>query len=188
MRINMLRHGLTRSNLERLYLGKTDEPLCAEGVEALRRFALDESVLKVYTSCKLRTRQTAEILYPNAEIIQLQGFDEIDFGDFEGRSYDELSENADYKNWLKSGCTSAFPNGESKSEFSERCVKTFRGLAEGTDGPLHLVVHGGTIMAILAELGFPRRDYFDWSVPCGAGYELEYEKNRLKQILEEGAK
>ena len=33
--LHLLRHGLTKGNLEGLYIGHTDTPLCAEGKEQL---------------------------------------------------------------------------------------------------------------------------------------------------------
>ena len=36
--LTLIRHGATASNLERRYLGRTDEPLCTEGVRMLERY------------------------------------------------------------------------------------------------------------------------------------------------------
>lgn len=38
------------------------------------------------------------------------------------------------------------------------------------DAPLVLVVHGGTIMAILDRYSDPHRDYYDWQVANGQGF------------------
>jgi len=187
MRIVMLRHGLTQTNLKKQYIGRIDDPLCAEGIDALSKNKPDESVLKVYTSGKIRTKQTARILYPNAEIIQCGDLDEIDFGDFEGKSYADLVNNPDYVQWLESGCSRTCPNGEDKKHFTDRCVRTFLDIVQIETAPLYFVVHGGTIMAILSALSATQRDYFSWSVPCGTGYELEYSDEKLVLIRERGA-
>lgn len=186
MQIIMLRHGLTRSNLSKKYIGRTDEELCAEGIDALRKIEPDTSVLKVYTSTKIRTQQTAKILYPNAEILQCKGFDEMNFGDFEGKGYSDLTESPEYKSWTDSGCVSPCPNGESKDTFTQRCVSTFLDIAVRQAESLHLVVHGGTIMAIMSELSAVQWDYFDWAVPCGGGYELEYSSGILTPVCKRG--
>lgn len=186
MQIIMLRHGLTSSNLSKKYIGRTDEGLCAEGIEALQKIKPDISVSKVYTSTKIRTQQTAKILYPNAEIFQCEGFDEMNFGDFEGKEYPDLTESPEYKSWIDSGCINPCPNGESKDSFTQRCVSAFLDIAKWQEASLHLVVHGGTIMAIMSALSSVRRDYFDWAVPCGGGYELEYSGGILTPVCRRG--
>lgn len=35
-----------------------------------------------------------------------------------------------------------------------------------------IVVHGGTIMAILEQYGYPKAAYFDYQVKNGCGYRL----------------
>ena len=36
MKIYFIRHGLTEGNIQKKYIGKTDEPLCTEGIAELR--------------------------------------------------------------------------------------------------------------------------------------------------------
>ena len=60
-----IRHGATEGNLHHRYIGRTDEPLCEAGVaqvETLRKQG--RSVDKLFVSPLLRTRQTAELLFP----------------------------------------------------------------------------------------------------------------------------
>ena len=64
-KIHLLRHGLTRANLEGRYIGRTDLPLCPEGraqLEKLRDTCEYPWAERVYTSPLLRARQTAELL------------------------------------------------------------------------------------------------------------------------------
>lgn len=68
----------------------------------------------VFASPMKRCIMTAEAIYPNQEMILCEGFKEMDFGDFEGKSYEELKDNPDYINWIESGGEIAFPNGERK--------------------------------------------------------------------------
>ena len=35
MKINLIRHGMTAGNLEKRYIGRMDEPQCAEGISGL---------------------------------------------------------------------------------------------------------------------------------------------------------
>ena len=37
MKLLLIRHGMTQGNLEKRYIGRTDEPLCAEGRTVLQK-------------------------------------------------------------------------------------------------------------------------------------------------------
>ena len=69
MEIYLIRHGKTAGNGEGRYIGTTDEPLCSAGIEELNtrwQAGLPEAEI-VYTSDLIRTRQTAVLLFPDAE-------------------------------------------------------------------------------------------------------------------------
>ena len=86
-----IRHGATAGNLRRRYIGRTDEPLCGEGiaqVETLRKQGL--LIDELFVSPLLRTRQTADILFPKMPYTVVDGFAEMDFGCFEGKAADEV--------------------------------------------------------------------------------------------------
>lgn len=90
--IFFIRHGATEGNLRRRYIGRTDEPLCEAGiaqVKALQKRGL--SVDRLFVSPMLRTRQTADILFPKMHYTVVDGLIETDFGRFEGKSADKLS-------------------------------------------------------------------------------------------------
>ena len=63
MLIYLLRHGLTEYNAQKRYQGQRDIPLSPEGLAQLRRADIDPKV--VYISTLQRTRQTAEVLFPD---------------------------------------------------------------------------------------------------------------------------
>ena len=177
MRVLFIRHGKTAGNLEGRYVGRTDEPLCPEGRAALARggtIAADA----VFVSPMRRCRESAAILLPGLEPEVVPGLEECDFGAFEMKNYAELNGNADYQAWIDSGGTLAFPDGESPDAFRARCCQAFapvarRLLASRAIERAAFVVHGGTIMALLARYGEPRRGYFDWQVKNGEGYQAE---------------
>lgn len=88
MLIYLLRHGLTQENLEKRYQGRRDVPLCPQGLTQLRR--ADFAPKTVMITSLQRTRQTAEVLFPDAELVVADGLKEMDFGVFEGRNYREM--------------------------------------------------------------------------------------------------
>ena len=125
--IVLLRHGKTEGNLYGRYNSRTDEPLCAEGIagaEAARHFP---EISLVYASPMQRAQQTARICYPNAQIVTIPDLREMDFGDFEGRTADEMEHDADYRAWVAGGCVDVCPNGEGIPDFAKRAATAFAG-------------------------------------------------------------
>ena len=193
-----IRHGCTVSNREHRYLGRTDEPLDEAGVFELENAlnngvykALEENSLKeqiIITSPMRRCKQTAEIILPVAQhhkIHTVKEFAEMDFGEWELKSYKELSTDIrfrdSYQAWIDSGGTLAFPNGESRKEFCKRSICGFeRALTQALelkraipDKEIQIVffVHGGSIMAIMSH--YCDMDYYDYQVKNGCGYSCE---------------
>lgn len=179
MIINLLRHAQTQSNLDRKYLGITDEPLTEEGRAYAAQRGANAEVKKVYTSELQRTIQTAQILFPEAEIIPVKDLGEMDFGEFEGRSSEEMKDDPAYAEWVAGDCEGECPGGEDTPTFMQRCVNAFfevlaeveeEGAEEAT-----FVVHGGTIMSVMHNLATPEEPPFKWiSNHCG-GYRVQYE-------------
>jgi len=167
MEIILLRHGRTAGNTEKRYIGgRTDEPLCEEGIEAARSAGVFHDVKKVYISPMLRVRQTAELLFPEAELTVLDDLREMDFGVFEGRSPDEMEDDPVYRRWVDNMCLGLCPGGEDLDDFKDRVNGAFlSALAEElTSGADRLVIlaHGGTIMSILNRYAFPDMGYYAW--------------------------
>ena len=185
----LIRHGKTAGNLLGRYIGsRTDEPLCDEGREGLAGKKLPE-VERLYVSPMKRCVETAEILWPGFDRKKMQkvtDLRECDFGDFENKNYKELSGNGDYQAWIDSNGTLPFPNGESMDAFKSRCLEAFARIVEDVSGAEQewiasgktgifragIVVHGGTIMAILEQYCYPKAAYFDYQVKNGCGYRL----------------
>ena len=185
----LIRHGKTAGNLLGRYIGsRTDEPLCDEGREELAGKQLPE-VERLYVSPMKRCVETAEILWPGFDRKKMQkvtDLRECGFGDFENKNYKELSGNGDYQAWIDSNGTLPFPNGESMDAFKSRCLEAFARIVEEVSGAEQewiasgktgifragIVVHGGTIMAILEQYGYPKAAYFDYQVKNGCGYRL----------------
>ena len=176
--IVLIRHGETAGNLEKRYVGRTDEPLCEEGIagieakksQGLYPPAADDAVVLV--SPMKRCSQTASLIYPQLEQITVEGLRECDFGSFEYRNYIEMAGDAEYQAWIDSGGKLPFPGGEDPDDFRERSRKAFRNAVERyrDRSQLIFVVHGGTIMSVMSAFAKPPRGYFDYSVANGHGF------------------
>lgn len=184
----LIRHGETRSNKEHRYLGKTDEGLSEEGRKELRRHGrqLEKDgqhgtyprVDMLFSGPMCRCRETAAILYPDIAPVIIEEWTETDFGIFEGKNYEELKDDRQYQAWIDSGGRMAFPEGESREAFICRCIKGFGRVQETLreekkrtghfPGTVGLVVHGGTIMALLCT--YLGGDYFDYRTANGEVY------------------
>ena len=175
-----IRHGATIGNLEKRYIGRTDEPLCDKGIsqvlENKKRVPVPD---KIFVSPMLRTRQTAELLFPQMFYTVADGLREADFGEFEGKTASELSENAAYRTWVDGGCISPIPGGESVAEFKKRCCMTFEKTMESVfdNDTVVFVVHGGVIMSILEAYAKPAQSFYTYHVENGECVICEFEKN-----------
>lgn len=173
MTVELIRHGSTALQSRGCYQGRrTDVPLSPEGIAALCPAELPPE--RVYTTGLRRTAETAALLFPGAERIAVPALEEMDFGRFEGKNFEELSDDPDYRAWVEGGCLGRCPGGESKEEFCRRVCCAFSDLLDGArEERVVIVAHSGTLMAALERYALPRRDYFSWHVPCGAGYLLD---------------
>ena len=201
MKLLLIRHGATPGNLEKRYVGRTDEGLTEQAVlflqeEALKLREISGNVAAIITSPMKRCLETAETLfpehdYPQVPRVQVEDLSECDFGKFEYKNYLELSGDMEYQHFIDTMGAEGFPGGESTETFKARTVKAFReNLArlsletEDPDKTLVFVVHGGTIMAVMEALAKERKSYYDWQVGNGEGIfgEIEAPDGRIGQV------
>ena len=193
MQLFLIRHGMTKGNLEKRYIGCSDEVLCQEGIRQLEEkrntgiYREIPSDAVVWCSPKKRCIQTAQILFGKREIKIEDRLRECEFGDWEGKNYMDLRNDPRYQKWIDSGGTISFPNGEEIQAFKERSVQACREILrwEQKEKNYVFVVHGGTIMAILEQFGYPKKGYYDWQTENLSGYLADAVlKNSPPQSLE----
>lgn len=177
--IHFIRHALTRGAIEGRYIGQTDEELSKEGVDQLHQMMKDYDYPYadvVFSSSLKRCVQTAAILYPDKTPIEMRGFEECDFGEFEGHTAAELEKYEEFAQWLSGGEDARPLNGESNSEFATRVcdcfVKTVEGMMKTGTQNAAIITHGGVIMSILSAFGVPELPMTEWLCPSGCGYTI----------------
>lgn len=181
MQLIFIRHGQTAGNLLRRYIGRTDEPLCPQGIAAIQAAAPGWEPDRVFLTPLLRTQQTAALLFPHARQIVIPALREMDFGAFEGRSADEMTDDDAYRAWVDGGCLDACPAGESRDGFIRRVCDGFVSdvlpLLSPEQKQSVFVVHGGTIMALLSRFARPQMNYYSGAVGNGQAVScrLEYD-------------
>lgn len=130
-KIIFIRHALTKGNLEKRYVGSTDERILDRERDNLlnikKKYRLNKSHHNyIISSSSIRCLETASVLFghriPDFVSKDLR---EMNFGDFEYKNFKELDGNPDYQKYLDSGGEIGFPNGESKEEYKKRVTVDF---------------------------------------------------------------
>lgn len=192
MRIIFIRHGLTEANLEKRYIGRTDQSLCIKGSRKLYQSTLKGVYPKadiVYVSPLKRCIETADIIYTYVERVIINGFIEKDFGEYELKNYEDLKDDKEYIRWVNSNGTLPFPTGEDDALVKKRILDSFdqvldQCIKKNTETAA-LIVHGGTIMTILSErLSSDRVSFYDYQCECQNGYITDYDNGDLRLIGE----
>ena len=178
-RISVLRHGMTEANEKGVYIGSTDLPLSDKGAAELAARADEHDyprVHRVYSSPLRRCTETAEILFPDTELCTVDDLRELNFGEFENKSIDELAKRKDYNDWLRGGKDARPPKGESLEEMTARTYKAVHSVITDMmeNGLTHcaIITHGGIISNMLSCFGLPKYDAKTLSCDFGMGFDI----------------
>lgn len=141
----LVRHGETEWTCAGRLCGRSDPPLTEKGradARALRPALTSETFDRVVCSPSRRALETARLAY--GEPVIDERLVELDFGDLEGLSWAECSD--DVRSRLVAYAGFRAPGGESVEELGERVLVAVAELGPGR----HLVVtHGGVIRFLL---------------------------------------
>lgn len=177
--IHLIRHGAIDETLSGKYIGTTDPPLSDKGRAALRR--LDHACTypgakALFSSPLKRCTQTAQLLYPDLKPLVIANLSECNFGEWEGKTAEELKQDDDFQKWLAGDNSVKPPRGESNADFVRRICLMFESIVEGLmkTGTTESVIitHGGVIMTLLAVYGLPQAKPFEWTMDNGYGYSV----------------
>jgi len=158
--IILIRHGQTEDNADRIFSTK-DTKLTEKGREQIKNTKKIVDTLsfdKVYVSPLYRAIETMEILGLEGE--KEERIKEVDFGLFEGNSYEALKEKfpEEVKQWDENYINYVTPEGESIKLAYER-VTSFLEEISKKDEDVVLVCHDGVIRIALSWV-FNNIDYF----------------------------
>ena len=158
-RLIFIRHAATDA-VGRRIAGRSAVPLNDLGRAQAERLAERlgaETIDAIYTSPEQRARDTARPLAAarGLEAIAAQELDEIDYGDWTGRSFDELAALPDWGAFNATRSVTRIPNGELIVEVQQRVVAFIDRVRHDSES-LVLVSHAEPIRAALAYyLGVP---------------------------------
>jgi alpha-ribazole phosphatase len=171
----LVRHGEADGSRPGVLCGRSDPGLSEAG---RRQAALLQEMVRRHPGARFvssplaRARQTAEIGVGGARVeVQTDAdLQEMDFGDWEGLTYDEVA--ARYPElaagWSEFRADFGFPGGERLADFASRIERVARDLAGPDGGTVVAFTHGGVIRALICHfLGLPPRDYLLFDVAPG---------------------
>ena len=143
--IYLIRHGESIAN-KKMIVGM-DDPLTENGKKELLNVHVPW-VKKVYSSNLQRAKETAKILYPNHNIKVFEEFNEICFGEYEGKTIDDtfikvFDNNTWDAHFLWGG-----------DDFDERVDAAVRKMKELNDESIAIISHDTLMRAILSKLKY----------------------------------
>ena len=171
MTIYLIRHGKTEANEQHLYCGSTDLSLSEAGRAELQNLHYEIKNVRFLTSGMKRTNETLQVLFGEVPYEADPRFREVDFGDFEMHSYEQLKAIPAYQEWLTGDNEANIPpKGESGNQMKQRVLQAFSEIKEDTC----LIAHGGVIACIMEHL-FPEegRNRYQWQPKNGGGWVLD---------------
>ncbi|MEH7347692.1 histidine phosphatase family protein [Gottfriedia acidiceleris] len=160
--IYLTRHGETVWNIENRLQGSKDSELTASGIsdaKLLSKKLAKVSFSKIYTSSSKRAVTTANILKnnPAIPIIEEDDLKEINFGDWEGKTKQEINE--DFENefeslWKTPHLYNHSPHqGESLLDLRERVGNVIQNILNSNEeGNILIVTHAVVLATIVAYL------------------------------------
>ncbi len=156
----LVRHAETDWNKDKRFQGQEDPTLNETGckqADKLAKYLADWDIDIIYTSDLKRAFTTAEAInrYHDIQVIRENGLREIDFGKWEGLTYQEIS--SEYpeivKKWNQDPASVNPPGGENLNDFRDRVGSAFTDIINNNENQTILTVsHGGTIKAYLTYL------------------------------------
>ena len=156
----LLRHGETEYHARKQLLGRMDIGLNDKGRDQARRAADFFTVMEldaIYSSPLKRCMETAAPVAESQglEIEVMEGLIEVDMGEWDGRSFDELFRNQGelVGKWMSNPSSVTIPGGEDFGTVKDRVMEAVKEITSrhpGGDRVL-IVAHGGPIRGILCD-------------------------------------
>ena len=124
--------------------------------EALARRLAGERIDAIFSSPQARAGETAAPLAAarGLPVRTEPGFDEIDFGEWTGRSFDEARAAGEaWAHWVERRASASPPGGERFAEVPQRAMAALQRLVrEHAGGQVLVVSHGDVIKAVVASV------------------------------------
>ena len=159
-RLILIRHAISEDNIKGTLSGHIDSKLSDIGksqVDKLNKLREKEKIDYIYTTTSIRTKETIGYIANTRgiDIVEKEGFKEINFGDFEGMNFNYIQKNYpnEFEKMIKEGNRYKYPNGESLIDSYERVVFELSDIIKKhKDDTILICSHAGTIRNIISYL------------------------------------
>jgi alpha-ribazole phosphatase len=182
-RLILVRHGKSELNKDNIFFGQLDPDLTKKGksqANNTKEIMRKVNYTKIYSSPLKRALNTANIINVKDLNIELQDeLQELNFGIFEGLTYDEILKiyPVEAKKWETSWKTYNYEVGESVKELQKRVISFIDTLDLGNED-IVLVTHWGVINCILSHYFSGELNGYWKYAPNYAGVSIiEFENN-----------
>jgi len=193
LRLYLIRHGEVEGAEAGRLLGRTDAPLSERGREQSRQlaeFLSTEQLERVYCSDLLRAKTIADIVAKrgNLEVHESSAWREIDMGEWEGRTFAALHDEAPelVAQLFDDPVSFVYPHGESFGVFIARVRGALDQLLTTHDSSnIALITHGGVCRVILGDaLGMPVQNWLRLAQDYGCVNVVDwYDGNPTVKLL-----
>ena len=149
------------------------------GIEQIRKLqgTLEQhSFDQIFASPMLRCRQSCDILFPEKQIQYSDTLREIDFGRWEGLTFQEIvaRDKGLVSGWAQNPLGFQFPDGEAVGSFMHRVKLAACLLAKAEGRKICVVCHGGMIRGLLCQfLAIDPQNYLLFQVKKGTYATVE---------------
>ncbi len=145
------------------------------------------ALLKIYTSELIRTKQTAKH-FPDTNKTSLSFINEINAGDFEDYTYDEIKKNnpVEYENRKLDKFNYRYPNGESYKDLKSRVTQIFKFIHQDFYyNQLSLIVCHNAVLRIIYGIlmNVPDEDIPYINIPLHTLFKFELIDNNYKVTM-----
>ena len=186
-RLVLIRHGITRWNLQRRYCGHNDIPLSWEGKKQARKLRQDLKGVKfdrIYSSVKSRAFQSCRIIFPGSKFTKVRALQEINFGVLEGLYHEVIMKRYGglYRKWIKDPYNTHIPGLERMQDFKKRVNTAIKNILRlNTGKTIAVVCHGGVIGIILSSI-LKSRDFWRYVPAAGTISVVDYKNGKAAII------
>lgn len=179
-KIYLIRHGETDLNKAKCFYGSLDVSINNTGKRqamSLKEAFLEINPDNIFISGKKRTKETADIVFPNQAKIIEERFAEKGFGEWEGLDANEIEKlyPEEWQKWLDNPFGYTPPEAESFSEFKKRVLTAYQEIVATTTDNVVIISHLGVIRTIVSYAS-SIDDFWSINLEQDAWLELEIKK------------
>jgi probable phosphoglycerate mutase len=183
--IYLVRHGQTAWNKEEIFRGRTDVPLDETGLkqgDLAGEYFKEMKIDAIYSSPLSRAWQTAEGIARNhnMEVQALPGIIDMSFGNWEGRSHQEIQkmDPETYRLWKEEPHRVILPGGEGLDQVRNRALAALEAVIDKHSGGTVVLVSHRVITKVLlcAILGLDNSHFWQIKQDTTAINRIDYSR------------